>query len=369
MIQEIGMNDAKPITYSTEQARWQALTRRDRRADEVFVYGVTTTGVYCRPWCPSRLPNRGNVRFFATCEEAEQAGFRACKRCSPHRHDRQELHHETIMQACQLIEQSEEPPSLADLADAVGLSPSYFHRVFKRMVGVTPKQYALEKRLDRVRANLQRGSAVTEAIYEAGFASSSRFYHDATTTLGMRPSEYRKGGAGTRIRFAVARCTLGWVLVAATEIGVCAIDLADTSEILRERLCTRFPEAELVGDDPDFAAWMTQVLAFLDSPHDGLGLPLDIRGTAFQRRVWMALQEIPSGSTASYAEIATRIGNPKAARAVAHACASNTLAVAIPCHRAVRSDGGLGGYRWGIERKRRLLDQERTMLGQAPSST
>jgi AraC family transcriptional regulator of adaptative response/methylated-DNA-[protein]-cysteine methyltransferase len=216
----------------------------------------------------------------------------------------------------------------------------------------------MEKRLDRVRANLPASSAVTEAIYEAGFGSSSRFYEDVITTLGMRPSEYRKGGQGLQIRFAVAPCYLGWVLVAATAKGICAIDLAADTDVLEERLRIRFPEAEFVENDPDFRVWVKRVLAFLDSPGDGLDLPLDIKGTAFQRRVWLALQEIPVGSTASYADIAARIGNRKAARAVAQACASNNIAVAVPCHRAVRSDGGLGGYRWGGERKRALLERE-----------
>lgn len=345
-------------TYSTDQERWEALVRRDQQADGAFIYGVVTTGVYCRPVCSSKLPNRDNARFFDTWEEAEQAGFRPCKRCNPRSPAGQETHLEAIVQACQLIEEAEQPPSLADLASAVSLSPSHLHRLFKKMVGVTPKQYATEKRLHRVRANLQTSSTVTEAVYEAGFASSSRFYENVTATLGMKPSEYRNGGPGLCIRFAVAQCYLGWVLIAATEKGVCAIDFGDAPEILKDRLRSRFSEAECVGDDPGFMAWVAQVLAFLESPHDDLDLPLDIKGTAFQRRVWMALREIPPGSTASYADVAARIGHPKAARAVAQACASNAIAVAIPCHRVVRSDGDLGGYRWGSERKRRLLERE-----------
>ena len=349
--------------YSTEEARWEALVHRDRRADGAFVYGVVTTGVYCRPGCASRLPNRDNVRFFDTCEEAEGAGFRSCKRCRPASTDGPETHREAIVRACQMIEESAEPPLLADLASAAGLSPSHFHRLFKRIVGVTPKQYATEKRLSRVRANLQTSPTVTEAVYEAGFGSSSRFYENATPALGMKPSAYQQGGQGTRIRFAITQCSLGWILVAATEVGVCAIEFSDTPEVLQERLLARFPQAESVDHDAGFETWMAQILAFLDSPRARLDIPLDIRGTAFQRRVWTALRGISPGSTASYADIAARIGNPKAARAVAQACAANPVAVAIPCHRVVRSNGDPGGYRWGSERKRRLLEREAQELG------
>lgn len=345
-------------TYSTDQTRWEALVERDQGADGAYVYGVVTTGIYCRPVCSSKLPNRDNVRFFDTCEDAEQAGFRPCKRCTPSSLDGQAMHREAIIRACQLIEESEESPSLTDLANAVGFSPSYFHRLFKRMVGVTPKQYTTAVRSNRVRASLQTSSNVTEAIYEAGFASSSRFYDKATNTLGMKPSKYRNGGHGVRIRFAVSQCYLGWILVAATGKGICAIDFADDPKTLEEGLRARFSKAEFVDNDPSFMAWVAQVLAFLESPHDNLDLPLDVKGTAFQQRVWLTLREIPPGSTASYAELAARIDNPKAARAVAQACASNSIAVAIPCHRAVRSDGGLGGYRWGSERKRKLLERE-----------
>ena len=354
----VGMNP-----YSTEQARWEALIARDRQADGAYVYGVVTTGVYCRPACSSRLPNRENVRFFDSVEDAEEAGFRPCKRCNPRSPEGKEPHADAIARVCELIDEAEEPPTLAELAGAVGLSPSYLHRLFKKMVGVTPKQYAMEKRLGEVREKLQVDATVTETIYEAGFGSSSRFYEDITAKLGMKPSEYRHGGLGMRIHSAIAHSYLGWVQVAATAKGICAIDLADSPHALRESLRARFPKAGLVEDDPAFRVLLSQVLSFLESPQDGLDLPLDVQGTAFQRRVWLALREIPTGSTASYGDIAARIGHPKAARAVARACASNPIAVAIPCHRVVRSDGELGGYRWGPERKARLQEQEAQAMG------
>ena len=364
------VNDIEMNAYSTDQERWEAMVRRDPEADGAFLYGVTTTGIYCRPTCSSRLPNRENVRFFDALANAERAGFRPCKRCDPRSPSQQDRHRALVLQACRLIDASidtplgapggasEGTPSLAKLASAVGLSPSYFHRLFKRIVGVTPKQYATEKRSDRVRTSLRDSQTVTDAIYEAGFASGSRFYQDANVTLGMKPSVYRKGGEAMRIRFALAECYLGPVLVAATDSGVCAIDLGDTPEVLAERLRARFPRAELVEGDREFAAWAARVLAFLEAPQGNLDIPLDIMGTAFQRRVWLALREVVPGSTVTYGEIAARIGQPKAARAVAQACASNALAVAVPCHRVVRKDGHLGGYRWGIERKRRLLARE-----------
>lgn len=341
-----------------EQARWAALLEREPQVGSAYVYGVVTTGVYCRPGCPSKLPNRENVRFFDTGQAAEQAGYRPCKRCRPDEPAGLEPHYQAIVQACQLMEEADEPPALADLADAAGLSPSHFHRLFKRMVGVTPKQYAMQQRVNRVRANLAESSTVTDALYEAGFASSSRFYEDAASTLGMKPSQYQNGGQGVRIGYTLAPCSLGWILVAATARGVCAIEFADAPDILEKRLRDRFPQATVIDDDPDLAAWLAQILSFLDSPQGTLDLPLDIQGTAFQRRVWMALRQIPAGITTTYGQVAAQIGEPRAARAVAQACASNRIALAIPCHRVVRQDGELGGYRWGRERKRQLLDRE-----------
>jgi AraC family transcriptional regulator of adaptative response/methylated-DNA-[protein]-cysteine methyltransferase len=257
-----------------------------------------------------------------------------------------------------LIDKADEPPALKDLAAAVGHSPYYLHRLFKAVVGVTPKGYAAARRIQRLKQGLLKGGTVTEAICDAGFASSSRCYEGVGATLGMTPATYKTGAAGVRIRSAVAACYLGWVLVAATERGVCVIEFGDRPEDLRRRLPVRFPRADLVNDDADFAAWVTQVLQFIEAPKQGLDLPLDIQGTAFQQRVWKALQAIPAGSTATYAEVAKQIGHPAAVRAVANACASNPVAVAIPCHRVVRTGGHLGGYRWGVERKQTLLDRE-----------
>ncbi len=345
--------------YATDQARWEALVQRDDPlADGAFFYAVKTTGVYCRPGCPSRLPNRENVQFFGTPGQAEDAGFRPCKRCTPRETTRLDPQRKWVLQVCQILEQAENPPTLSDLAHAVGLSPSHLHRTFKRLVGVTPKQYALEVRRKRVRNNLEQTSSVTDAIQQTGYGSSSRFYENDAGALGMRPATYQKKGRGARIRYAVGRCDLGWVLVAATEQGICAIDLGDREQDLVAGLHERFSEAEWVTSDAPLAAWMERILSLLESPREGLDLPLDIQGTAFQRRVWAALKGIAPGTTASYAQVAARIGQPRASRAVAQACASNPVAVAIPCHRVVRSDGGLGGYRWGEKRKRALLDRE-----------
>jgi AraC family transcriptional regulator of adaptative response/methylated-DNA-[protein]-cysteine methyltransferase len=346
--------------FLSDDERWEALVRRDPQAGGEFVYGVLTTGVYCRPTCSSRLPNRENVRFFRTSKEAEQAGFRPCKRCKPESTDWRQPQTRAILKACRMIGEADTPPSLKELAHVAGLSLFHFQRLFKKIVGVTPKQYAMEKRASLVREHLQEDATITQTMYQAGFGSSSRFYEKATATLGMKPSTYKNGAQDMRIRFAVVPCFLGLVLVAATAQGICAIDFGNTPETLKEDLSRRFPKAEFQDPDPDFTAMIAQILTLLEGPHRGhLDLPLDVRGTAFQRRVWLALQEILPGDTLSYADIATRIGKPKAARAVAQACAANPIAVAIPCHRVVRSDGDLGGYRWGVERKRVLLERER----------
>ena len=341
--------------FSTDESRWQSVIGRDRRADGQFYYSVATTGVYCRPSCGARQPRRENVAFHATTEAAERAGFRACKRCRPDETDRQVA---TVAEACRRIEQAETPPSLIELAGAVGMSQFHFHRVFKAVTGVTPKAYADAERARRVRAALDGRGTVTEAIYDAGFNSNGRFYAAAPGRLGMTPTRFRKGGEGETVRFAIGETSLGALLVAATIKGIVAIQFADDPDALLRDLQDRFPKARLVGGDAAFEALVASVVGGVENPTNGFDLPLDVRGTAFQQRVWQALREIPAGATASYADIAERLGMPKAVRAVAGACAANDIAVAIPCHRVVRNDGALSGYRWGVERKRALLDRE-----------
>ena len=349
----------KPLPASSrDQARWEAFVARDASCEGQFYIAVQTTGVYCRPGCPARLPKRTNVRFFDTRNEAERAGFRPCKRCKPDQPSLGELHAGKIAQACRLIETADEAPKLDDLAAAVGLSSYHFHRIFKQALGVTPKAYATAHRANRMREGLGRSGTVTEAIYDAGFNSNGRFYANASEVLGMTPTDFRSGGAGQAIRYAIGTCSLGSVLVAASEKGVCAILFGDEPESLGKELQVMFPRARLIGGDKDFEELTGKVLAFVEDPAKGLDLPLDVRGTAFQHRVWEALRRIPVGSTASYSEIAKKIGAPQAVRAVARACATNRIAVAIPCHRVVRSDGGLSGYRGGVERKRALLAKE-----------
>jgi AraC family transcriptional regulator of adaptative response/methylated-DNA-[protein]-cysteine methyltransferase len=353
---------AKPLRHRfvTEEEKWDAVRRRDPAADGHFFFAVKTTGVYCLPSCAARPARRENVAFYTARAEAERAGFRPCKRCRPDAPPRSEREAALVGAACRDIESAEETPRLADLAARAGVSPYHFHRMFKRIVGVTPKSYAAAHRNGRVQQSLRLGSDVTAAIYEAGFNSSGRFYDVAPEILGMKPSVYRNGGEGEAIWHSLGRCSLGRVLVAATGRGLCAILLGATDSELLADLRSRFPRATLKKPPAEFAGWVEKVVRLVDDPGrtGGLDLPLDVRGTAFQRRVWEALRQIPAGTTATYTEIAGRLGSPRAARAVAGACAANTLAVAIPCHRVVASGGGLAGYRWGVERKRRLLAQE-----------
>jgi len=338
--------------------RWAAVQARDARADGSFFYSVKTTGVYCRPSCGARPARPENVVFHDSAAAAERAGFRPCKRCKPNQPSLPAQHAAVVTEACRLIESAETPPTLEQLAKPSGLSPFHFHRVFKAVTGLTPKQYATAHRASRVRSELDRGGSVTEAIFDAGYNASSRFYETSNQLLGMTPSSYRAGGVDHDIRFAVGDCSLGAILVAQSERGVCAILFGDDPDALARDLQDRFPRANLIGGDHAFEQLVALVVGFVEAPALGLDLPLDVRGTAFQQRVWQALLEIPAGVTASYSEIARRIGSPNAVRAVAGACAANMLAVAIPCHRVVRNDGGLSGYRWGVERKRALLARE-----------
>jgi AraC family transcriptional regulator, regulatory protein of adaptative response / methylated-DNA-[protein]-cysteine methyltransferase len=338
--------------------RWAAVVARDRQADGTFYYSVSTTGVYCRPSCGSRRANPKNVRFHRTTADAERAGFRPCKRCRPDQPALEQRYAARVADICRVIEAADEMPSLATLATRAGLSPYHFHRIFKAVTGVTPKAYAAAHRTKRVRNELTRNKTVTEAIYDAGFNSGGRFYETSDQLLGMTPTDYRAGGAHTEIRFAVGECSLGSILVAQSAKGVCAILLGDDPDALVRDVQDRFPHATLVGGEAAFEQTVAKVIGFVEAPALGLDLPLDVRGTAFQQRVWQALRGIPVGSTASYTEIAARIGAANGARAVAQACGANALAVAIPCHRVVRTDGSLSGYRWGIERKRNLLKRE-----------
>ena len=346
------------IAFDTESARWAALAARDAAADGAFFYSVRTTGVYCRPSCAARPARPENVAFHATTAEAEAAGFRPCKRCKPDQAPLAQRNAAAVAAACRLIEAAEEVPGLETLAAEARMSPFHFHRVFKSVTGLTPKAYAGARRAERVRRALGEAGAITEAIYDAGFNSGSRFYEKSDEMLGMTPTRFRAGGAAAQIRFAVGECSLGSILVAATDKGVCAILFGDDPDALVRDLQDRFDKAELIGGDAAFEALVAQVVGFVEQPRLGLDLPLDVRGTAFQQRVWQALADIPAGQTASYAAVAERIGRPAAVRAVAQACAANALAVAIPCHRVVRNDGALSGYRWGVERKRALLDRE-----------
>ncbi len=348
----------------SEDPRWARVVARDRTVDGQFWYSVMTTGVYCRPSCPSRTAHPGNVRLHDSLESARATGFRSCKRCHPDE-PAGAANATLVAKACRMIEQAEQEPSLNDLAAAAGLSPGYFHRVFKAATGLTPKGYAAADRARKVREGLASANSVTAAIYDAGFNSSGRFYEKSTALLGMTPSRYRAGGLDEEIRFAVGQTRLGAIVVASSRNGVAAILLGDDPDGLVRDLQDRFPNARLIGADRDYEAMVARVVGFVEAPEVGLDLPLDVRGTAFQQRVWQTLREIPAGATASYAEIARRIGAPMAIRAVAGACAANPLAVAIPCHRVVRHDGAVSGYAWGVDRKRALLEHESRAAGAA----
>jgi len=352
------MSRRKDLHMNVKDPRWAAVVARDPKADGKFFYSVKTTGVYCRPSCGSRRARRENVAFHATAAAAERAGFRPCKRCKPDQAPLALQHAATVARICRRIEGAEKLPTLAVLAGDAHMSRYHFHRVFKAITGLTPRAYAAAHRAQRVRRELGRSRTVTEAIFDAGFNSGGRFYATSDAVLGMTPTDYRAGGARAQIRFAVGECSLGSILVAQSEKGVCAILLGDDPDQLARDLQDRFPRANLIGADAEFEKLVAKIVGFVEAPALGLELPLDVRGTAFQQRVWQALREIPVGSTASYRDIAQRIGAPKSVRAVAQACAANAIALAIPCHRVIRHDGAVSGYRWGVERKRALLERE-----------
>ncbi|QBE64347.1 bifunctional DNA-binding transcriptional regulator/O6-methylguanine-DNA methyltransferase Ada [Pseudoduganella lutea] len=361
-----GGQRAEETAYGSDDARWAAVQRRDPTADGRFFYSVRTTGVYCRPSCGARPALRANVAFHTSTLEAERAGFRPCLRCKPDGPPLAERHAALVAEVCRQIDAAEEEPDLATLAAASGISRFHLHRIFKAQTGITPKAYAAARRKQRVHDNLAglaQQPSVTEAVYAAGYNSSGRFYATSRASLGMTPTAFRRGGSGATIRFAIAQCSLGAILVASTDVGICAILMGDDPGALARDLQDRFPNAELVGAEPDYEAVVAQVIGLVEAPETGLDLPLDVRGTAFQQRVWQALRTIPAGRKVSYTELAAMVGAPKSVRAVAGACAANAIAVAIPCHRVVRNDGTISGYRWGVERKEALLQRETAREG------
>jgi AraC family transcriptional regulator, regulatory protein of adaptative response / methylated-DNA-[protein]-cysteine methyltransferase len=348
------------VSDLTAERRWRIVLARDRRYDGAFVYAVRSTGIFCRPSCPSRRPRRDQVAFFPVPAAAQLAGFRPCRRCRPAGPERPDPRVPLVREACRLIDaHPDEPARLATLAGRVGATPHQLLRAFRGVLGISPRQYGDARRLERFKTRLKERKKVSPALYEAGYSSPSRVYERTHAQLGMTPAAYGRGAPGTRIAYTVAPCPLGRLLVAATERGICRIGLADATEALEADLREEFPGAELRRDSGELTRWVEAILRYLDGRLEPLDLPLDVRATAFQRRVWEALRKIPYGRTRSYAEIARSIGRPRATRAVARACATNPAALVIPCHRVVRADGELGGYRWGSERKRALLENER----------
>ena len=348
---------------------WRVVQAHDRRFDGHFVYGVRSTGIYCRPSCGSRRPRREQVRFFATAQAAEQAGFRACRRCRPQAAAADDPQRKLVERVCRAIEANPDGPvTLRSLSAAVGASPYHLQRTFKRLMGVTPRQYADARRMEGLKARLRRGEEVTQALYDAGYGSSSRLYERAPSKLGMTPATYRRGGKDMKISYTVVGSPLGRLLVARTERGLCAVSLGDSDARLEARLQREFPRAELHRDRNGLAEWVNTFLRYLDGRQPRLDLPLDVQGTAFQCRVWEELRRIPYGRTRTYGEVAAAIGQPGAARAVGHACATNPVPLVVPCHRVVRGDGGLGGYGLGIERKKKLLEREKALTTEKQST-
>lgn len=342
---------------------WNAVLARDASRDGSFVFAVRSTGIYCRPSCPARRPRREQVSFFQLPEAAEQAGFRACRRCHPRRARANDPQIELVRRICHLIdEHDEEPLTLRTMSNETGVSAHHLQRTFKDVMGITPRQYAESRRLKQFKSNVKNGGSVTEAMYDAGYGSSRSLYEKSSAQLGMTPATYGRGGRGMRIIYTIAGCSLGRVLVATTERGVCSVALGDSDSELTSSLFAEYPNASIDSRDtvisPALNLWLNKVLDHLNGKSPRVDLPLDIQATAFQWRVWEELQRIPFGSTRSYQEIARAIGQPKAVRAVASACAGNHVALVIPCHRVIRESKELGGYRWGLDRKRNLLERE-----------
>lgn len=349
------------------EAFWQAVQQRDRGADGMFVYAVRSTGIYCRPSCPSRKPRREQVVFFALPQAAEQQGFRACRRCRPGSAELRDARTKAVARVCREIEArihadsgdaGESPVTLAALGQIAGMSPHQLERAFRNVMGITPRQYADAQRMRRLKSRLKKGDDVTTALYDAGFGSSSRLYERAPSHLGMTPATYREGGAGMQIHYTIVSSPLGRLLVGATKRGISALYLGESDSRLEAALHEEYPRAEIHRDRNGFEAWVEKILAHLRGKEPHLDLPTDVQATAFQRRVWEELRKIPYGTTRTYSEVARAIGRPKAVRAVARACAVNPTSVVVPCHRVVRADGNLAGYRWGAERKRALLERE-----------
>lgn len=339
--------------------RWLDVKNKNAGADNAFVYAVKTTGIYCRPSCPAKTPKSEHIEFFDSCEKAEQAQYRPCKRCHPNGESIKDKNTRLITEACRIIEKQIGDIKLSELAADVDMSPYFFHRQFKKITGITPKQYSKAIKVKSMQQELVKSDdTITNAIYNSGFNSDSRFYAATDDSLGMTPTRFRKGGENTLIQFAIAECSLGSVLVARSPKGICTITFSDNPETLLNNLQDQFPKAELIGSDPDFEQVVAKVIGLIENPDTSLDLPLDIRGTAFQQRVWEMLLTIPAGTTVSYTQLAKMIGSPKSVRAVANACGQNVIAVAIPCHRVVKLDGNISGYRWGIGRKRTLLARE-----------
>ena len=350
------------LLFPDEETCWQAVLGRQAEYNGVFVYAVRSTGVYCRPTCPSRRPRREQVRFFPRPEQAEAAGFRPCRRCLPQ--GAADPQADLAARACRLIEAAPRPPTLAELGQALAVSPYHLQRVFKAATGLSPRQYAAAQREQALKQELRRGQDVSHAAYAAGYGSASRLYEGAASRMGMTPGVYRRGGTGMKVYYTIVDSPLGRMLVASTETGICGLSFGDQDASLEAFLAAEFPRAGRLRDDNRLAGPAAAVLAYLNGAGPRLDLPLDVQATAFQRRVWEELRRIPYGETRTYSQVAQAIGQPSAVRAVAHACASNPAAVVTPCHRVVRSDGSLAGYRWGLSRKQRLLEQERRLASQ-----